>query len=78
MKIAILNGSPRKANTAKMCEAFAEGARGAGHEAEIIQVGKMQINGCKGCEYCHTKGEGKCVSGRTIWKRSCRHISTQI
>lgn len=61
MKIAILNGSPRKANTAKMCEAFAEGAREAGHEAEIIQVGKMQINGCKGCEYCHTKGEGKCI-----------------
>lgn len=21
----------------------------------------MKINGCLGCEYCHTKGEGKCV-----------------
>ena len=61
MKITILNGSPRKENTAAMAEAFAEGAREAGHEVEILQVGKMKINGCLGCEYCHTKGEGKCV-----------------
>ncbi|MBR2705613.1 MAG: flavodoxin family protein [Mogibacterium sp.] len=61
MKIAILNGSPRKENTAAMADAFAEGAREAGHEVEILQVGKMKINGCLGCEYCHTKGEGKCV-----------------
>lgn len=61
MKIAILNGSPRQINTTKMCEAFAAGAREAGHEAEILHVGKMKINGCLGCEYCHTKGEGKCV-----------------
>lgn len=61
MKIAILNGSPRKENTAAMVDAFAEGAREAGHEVEIIHVGKMKIGGCLGCEYCHTKGEGKCV-----------------
>ena len=28
---------------------------------EILHVGKMKIGGCLGCEYCHTKGEGKCV-----------------
>lgn len=61
MKIAILNGSPRKENTAAMVEAFADGAREAGHEVDVLQVGKMKINGCLGCEYCHTKGEGKCV-----------------
>lgn len=61
MKITILNGSPRKENTAAMAEAFADGAREAGHEVEILHVGKMKINGCLGCEYCHTKGEGKCV-----------------
>lgn len=61
MKIAILNGSPRKANTAAMVEAFAEGAREAGHEVEILHVGAMKIAGCRGCEYCHTKGEGACV-----------------
>jgi len=61
MKITILNGSPRKENTTAMCEAFAAGAKEAGHEVEIIQVGKMKINGCMACEYCHTKGEGKCI-----------------
>ena len=61
MKITILNGSPRKQNTAAMVEAFAEGAKAAGHEVETIQVGKLKINGCLACEYCHGKGEGQCV-----------------
>jgi multimeric flavodoxin WrbA len=61
MKITILNGSPRKQNTAAMIDAFAEGAKEAGHEVEILHVGRMKIGGCLGCEYCHTKGEGKCV-----------------
>ena len=61
MKIAILNGSPRTANTASMVKAFAEGAEAAGHEVAILHVGKMRIAGCLGCEYCHTKGDGKCV-----------------
>ena len=61
MKIAILNGSPRKENTEAMVNAFAEGARDAGHEVEILHVGRMKISGCMGCEYCHTKGEGKCI-----------------
>ena len=61
MKIAILNGSPRKENTAAMIEAFREGAEEAGHEVEVLHVGKMKINGCLGCEYCHTNGKGKCI-----------------
>ena len=61
MKIAILNGSPRIGNTAAMVNAFAEGAKEAGHEVDILHVGKMKISGCLACEYCHSKGEGKCV-----------------
>ena len=61
MKITVLNGSPRKQNTTAMAEAFAEGARAAGHEVEVLQVGKMKINGCLACEYCHGKGAGQCV-----------------
>ncbi len=61
MKIAVLNGSPRKENTSAMVQAFAEGARAAGHTVEEYQVGKMKIAGCLGCEYCHTKGEGACI-----------------
>ena len=61
MKITILNGSPRKQNTTAMVDAFAEGAKAAGHEVETIQVGKLKINGCLACEYCHGKGQGACV-----------------
>ena len=61
MKVAILNGSPRIGNTAAMVNAFAEGAKEAGHEVDILHVGKMKIGGCLACEYCHSKGEGKCV-----------------
>ncbi len=61
MKITVLNGSPRKQNTTAMVNAFAEGAKAAGHEVEVLQVGKMKIAGCLGCEYCHGKGAGKCV-----------------
>ena len=61
MKIAILNGSPRKQNTEAMVNAFAEGAKEAGHEVEILHVGKMKIAGCLGCEYCHGKGGGTCI-----------------
>ena len=70
MKITILNGSPRKENTAAMAEAFAEGAREAGHEVEILQVGKMKINGCLGCGYCHDKGEGNCIQKDDLEKIS--------
>ncbi len=61
MKITIFNGSPRIVNTAAMAEAFADGARSAGHEVEILHVGKMNIAGCLGCEFCHTEGGGQCI-----------------
>ncbi len=61
MKIAVFNGSARKQNTNAMVEAFREGAENAGHEVEVYQVGQMKISGCLGCEYCHTKGEGRCI-----------------
>ena len=61
MKIAVLNGSPKRGNTAVMVNAFVEGAEAAGHEVEVLHVGKMKIAGCLGCEYCHTKGEGACI-----------------
>jgi multimeric flavodoxin WrbA len=44
-----------------MVDAFAEGAKAAGNEVEVLQVGKMKINGCLACEYCHGKGAGQCI-----------------
>ena len=61
LKIAVLNGSPKKGNTAAMVDAFVKGAEEAGHEVEVLHVGKMKIGGCLACEYCHGKGEGKCI-----------------
>lgn len=68
MKITVLNGSPRKVNTSAMVDAFVEGAEAAGHQVEVIHVGRMKIAGCLGCEYCHTKGEGQCVQ-KDDWQK---------
>lgn len=68
MKIAVFNGSPKVGNTAAMVNAFAEGAKEAGHEVEILHVGKMKIGGCLGCEYCHGAGAGTCVQKDDIEK----------
>ncbi len=62
MKIVILNGSPHpNGNTKALVDAFTKGAKSAGNEVVECPVGSMSIKGCLGCEYCHTKGEGKCV-----------------
>ena len=62
MKLLILNGSPHpKGNTKALVDAFTIGAQSAGHTVLELPVGTMNIKGCLGCEYCHKKGEGKCV-----------------
>ena len=62
MNILILNGSPRPhGNTAAMVGAFAEGAKESGHNIMVVPVCQKKIAGCLACEYCHTKGEGKCI-----------------
>ena len=49
-QIVILNGSPRKSgNTSALTEAFARGAKEAGHTVTEFHLGDMNIHGCKGC-----------------------------
>lgn len=61
MKILVLNGSPRpEGNTSKLIEAYKEGAEEAGTEVTVYSVCSKHIAGCRGCEYCHTAGNGKC------------------
>lgn len=62
MKILVLNGSPRKnGNTAKLADAFRQGAEKAGHQIIVIDICDKDIRGCKACEYCHGKGKGACI-----------------
>ena len=62
MNIFVLNGSPRpNGNTKGMIRAFQEGARSAGHQVDVVDVCRKKIGGCLACEYCHTKGGGKCI-----------------
>ena len=49
-KIMILNGAARKnGNTAKLVEAFADGARAAGNQVKVFYLDAMSIRSCKGC-----------------------------
>lgn len=69
MNILILNGSPRpNGNTSTMIHAYAEGAIEAGHIVNVVDVCKMNINGCLACEYCHTKGNGACIQDDDMQK----------
>ena len=62
MKVLVLNGSPRpKGNTAQMIAAFKAGAESKGHTVCVVDVCRKNIRGCLACEYCHTKGGGKCI-----------------
>lgn len=62
MNILILNGSPRpNGNTAAMVGAFVDGAKENGHNITAVPVCQKKIAGCLACEYCHTKGDGRCI-----------------
>ncbi len=62
MKVIVLQGSARtQGHTAHMVEAFVRGAREAGHDVTVFDVANMDIHGCRGCEYCHTRGNGTCI-----------------
>ena len=62
MKILVLNGSAREnGGTTAMVEAFESGAASAGHEVAVANVARLDIHGCRGCEYCHTRGDGACI-----------------
>ncbi len=56
MKIAIVNGSPRKGNTLAAVNAFAEGAS-KNHQIEMIDANALNIKPCQGCGAC------ECING---------------
>lgn len=59
-KILILSASLRAgSNSEALANAFADGARAAGHTVEIVSLRGKQIAFCRGCLACQTLG--KCV-----------------
>ena len=60
MDIVVLQGSPnRKGSTRMMADAFAEGAREAGHVVRIVDVASAGVHPCGGCVACGY--EGPCI-----------------
>lgn len=58
--ILILSASPRKGgNSDLLCDAFAQGAKEAGHTIEKFYVQDQKIGGCMACYVC--RGKGVCV-----------------
>lgn len=52
-KILVIQGGGRpKGNTAQLIDAFARGAKDAGHEVEILSLLKNEVKGCLGCNAC--------------------------
>ncbi len=61
MKVLILHGSAHKNGaTSILAERFAQGAKDAGHETELVELSEKNIHDCMGCGACQMNG-GTCV-----------------
>ncbi len=53
MKILVVLGGGRPhGNTAQLADAFMEGAASVGHELKLLNLNKVNIQGCMGCNVC--------------------------
>ena len=65
MKVLLINGSPRKdGNTSIALDEMVRVFEENGVEAEVVQVGAMDIRGCVACGGCSKTG--KCVFGGIV------------
>jgi multimeric flavodoxin WrbA len=62
MKVAVINGSPKKSKgyTAKILEPLIKGMRGAEAEVNLIYSSKLKIKPCTGEFHCWFKKPGEC------------------
>lgn len=63
MKMVVINGSPKgkDGNTNVIVKSFLKGAREAGAETRNLFLTEKEINPCRGCHICWTRGPGQCV-----------------
>ena len=54
--LVVLGGGRPHGNTAQVVEAFARGAREAGHEVEVFDCAHADIRPCRGCNACGMAG----------------------
>ncbi len=60
MNVLVISSSPRAhGNSDLLCDAFAEGARAAGHTVELYRLREHRINPCVACYAC-MKNDGRC------------------
>ncbi len=65
MKIVVLMGSPNKKGLMSiLMDNFKRGAEESGHEVNVIDVCRADVNPCIGCVKCGY--EGPCVAGRHL------------
>ena len=56
--ILVLTGSPRRnGNSDRMADAFIKGAISVGHEVIKFEASRKDIDGCKACKTCWSKGK---------------------
>lgn len=56
--ILILSSSARKGgNSDTLCDAYAQGAKEAGHEVEKVRLAELHIEPCLGCYACEKTGK---------------------
>lgn len=58
MKFLAINGSPHgdRGNTAILLDKVVEGVEAAGGTIEVVQLSKIKVNPCVGCDCCHKTG----------------------
>lgn len=50
--LIVVGGGRRHGNTAQLVDAFARGARDAGHHTKIVSLLETEVKGCMGCNAC--------------------------
>ena len=61
-KVLIVNGSCRgKSNSGALALRAAEGAEKAGNEVNVIEIGRLRIEPCRGCLHCLKPNVPSCI-----------------